>query len=84
MTDIEQLLGDEAEHLLAYEATAIPKSTLHLPGTDFVDRVMINSDRSPAVLRNWQALSGSGRLANSGYVSFLPVDQGVEHSASSQ
>lgn len=81
MTDIEQLLGDEAEDLLTYEASAIPKSTLHLPGPDFIDRVMINSDRSPAVLRNWHALVGQGRLANSGYVSFLPVDQGVEHSA---
>ena len=81
MTDIQQLLGDEAEDLLAYKATAIPKESLHLPGADFVERVMINNDRSPAVLRNWQALSSQGRLAGSGYVSFLPVDQGVEHSA---
>ena len=81
MTDIEGLLGAEAEHLLGYTATAIPKQDLHLPGPDFVERVMINSDRSPAVLRNWQAMSGHGRLAGTGYVSFLPVDQGVEHSA---
>jgi class I fructose-bisphosphate aldolase len=81
MTDIESLLGAEAESLLGYNATAIPKEDLHLPGSDFVERVMMNSDRSPAVLRNWQAMAGQGRLANTGYVSFLPVDQGVEHSA---
>ena len=81
MTDIQQLLGDEAEDLLNYQATAIPKENLHLPGSDFVERVMMNNDRSPAVLRNWQALANQGRLAGSGYVSFLPVDQGVEHSA---
>ena len=81
MTDIEQLLGEEAEYLLGYDATAIPKENLYLPGGDFVDRVLINNDRSPAVLRNWQSLAGQGRLAGSGYVSFLPVDQGVEHSA---
>jgi len=81
MTNIESLLGAEAESLLSYRASAIPKEDLHLPGSDFVERVMMNSDRSPAVLRNWQAMTGHGRLANSGYVSFLPVDQGVEHSA---
>jgi len=81
MTNIESLLGAEAESLLSYKATAIPKDDLHLPGSDFVERVMMNSDRSPAVLRNWQAMTGHGRLANTGYVSFLPVDQGVEHSA---
>ena len=81
MTNIESLLGAEAESLLSYKATAIPKDDLHLPGSDFVERVMMNSDRSPVVLRNWQAMTGHGRLANTGYVSFLPVDQGVEHSA---
>ena len=81
MTDIESLLGAEAENLLNYKASAIPKEDLHLPGSDFVERVMMNSDRSPAVLRNWQAMTGHGRLAGTGYVSFLPVDQGVEHSA---
>jgi class I fructose-bisphosphate aldolase len=81
MTNIEALLGAEAESLLNYEATAIPKQDLHLPGSDFIDRVMMNSDRSPTVLRNWQAMTGHGRLAGTGYVSFLPVDQGVEHSA---
>ena len=81
MTDIESLLGAEAENLLNYKASAIPKEDLHLPGSDYVERVMMNSDRSPAVLRNWQAMTGHGRLAGTGYVSFLPVDQGVEHSA---
>ena len=81
MTDIESLLGAEAESLLSYKASAIPKTDLHLPGSDFIERVMMNSDRSPAVLRNWQAMTGHGRLAGTGYVSFLPVDQGVEHSA---
>ena len=81
MTNIESLLGAEAESLLSYKATAIPKDDLHLPGSDFVERVMMNSDRSPTVLRNWHAMTGHGRLAGTGYVSFLPVDQGVEHSA---
>ena len=81
MIDIEELLGDEAEYLLSYETNTILKDRLHLPGADFVDRVLINNDRSPAVLRNWQALTNHGRLAGTGYVSFLPVDQGVEHSA---
>jgi len=80
MTDIESLLAGEAESLLEYKATAIPKESLHLPGPDFVERVMINSDRSPTVLRNWQSMTNHGRLAGTGYVSFLPVDQGVEHS----
>ena len=81
MTNIESLLGAETETLLGYKATAIPKEDLHLPGSDFVERVMMNSDRSATVLRNWQAMTGHGRLAGTGYVSFLPVDQGVEHSA---
>ena len=81
MTDIEALLGSEADNLLSYKATAIPKEDLHLPGGDYIERVMMNSDRSAAVLRNWQAMTGHGRLADTGYVSFLPVDQGVEHSA---
>ena len=81
MTNIESLLGAEAENLLDYKATAIPKEDLHLPGRDFIERVMMNSDRSPTVLRNWQAMIAHWRLADTGYVSFLPVDQGVEHSA---
>ncbi|MCA9851620.1 MAG: fructose-bisphosphate aldolase, partial [Dehalococcoidia bacterium] len=72
--DYEKLLGNDAEQLLAYEAKAIPRDDLHLPGPDFVDRIFGPSDRSPQVLRNLQALFGSGRLAGSGYVSILPVD----------
>src|SRR5450756_833244 len=81
MTNIVQLLGDEAEHLLKYRCTGIPKESLHLPGPDYVDRVVAMKDRKPGVLRSLQALYGHGRLANSGYLSLLPVDQGVEHSA---
>jgi class I fructose-bisphosphate aldolase len=81
MTDIAALLGDEAEALLAYEAKGIPKEDLHLPGSDFVERVFTDSDRSPQVLRNLQALFNNGRLGGSGFVSILPVDQGIEHSA---
>jgi len=80
VADIQSLLGDEAEYLLAHTSTAIPKADLHLPGPDFIDRVMVPTDRSPQVLRNLAALYGTGRLAGSGYVSILPVDQGIEHS----
>ena len=81
MTNIKQLLADEAEHLLAHRCTRIPKESLHLPGPDYVDRVVAMTDRKPGVLRSLQALYGHGRLANTGYLSLLPVDQGVEHSA---
>ncbi len=81
MTDIKQVLADEAEHLLAHRCTGIPKDALHLPGPDYVDRVVAMKDRKPGVLRSLQALYGQGRLANTGYLSLLPVDQGVEHSA---
>ncbi|HSI35050.1 MAG: class I fructose-bisphosphate aldolase [Phycisphaerae bacterium] len=67
--------------LLDYVAKGFPRAALHLPGPDFVDRVMALSDRSPAVLRNFQSILDHGRLAGTGYVSILPVDQGVEHSA---
>jgi len=77
---IESLLGDEAEYLLAHQAK-VSKDLLHLPGPDFVDRIFAQSDRSVQVLRNLQQLYGSGRLANTGYLSILPVDQGIEHSA---
>src|SRR3989454_9073290 len=77
---IEELLGDEARSLLDHTAQTIPKEQLHLPGPDFVDRVVAQSDRSSAVLRSLQSLIGHGRLAGTGYVSILPVDQGVEHS----
>ena len=75
------LLGPDAESLLGYEAKGLSKSALHLPGPDFVDRVLAQSDRPPPVLRNFQLLLNTGRLAGTGYVSILPVDQGVEHSA---
>ncbi len=80
MINIKQLLADEAEHLLAHRCTGIPKESLHLPGPDYVDRVVAMKDRKPGVLRSLQALYGQGRLANTGYLSLLPVDQGVEHS----
>jgi class I fructose-bisphosphate aldolase len=81
MTKLESLLGDEAESLLAYRCTGIPRESLHLPAPDFVDRVLAQSDRKPGVLRNFQAILDHGRLGGTGYVSILPVDQGVEHSA---
>ncbi|MGZ4705930.1 MAG: class I fructose-bisphosphate aldolase [Acidimicrobiales bacterium] len=81
MTDIQGLLGDEADSLLTHVSKGIPKDDLTLPGGDIVDRVYKDSDRSPQVLRNLQALFGHGRLAGTGHVSILPVDQGIEHSA---
>ena len=78
---IHELLGEEADALLGYKARGFDKSLLHLPGPDFVDRVVASSDRSPQVLRNFQAILNTGRLAGTGYVSILPVDQGIEHSA---
>jgi fructose-bisphosphate aldolase, class I len=79
--DIQSLLGDEAESLLGYTCKGIPREDLTLPGPDFVSRVVAETDRSPQVMRNLQALYGHGRLADTGYVSILPVDQGIEHSA---
>jgi class I fructose-bisphosphate aldolase len=81
MVNITQLLGADAERLLGFSKPAIPKANLHLPGPDFVDRVAAGSDRKPMVLRNLQAIFDNGRLAGTGYVSILPVDQGIEHSA---
>ncbi len=78
--DIEGLLGDEAESLLSHESKTIPREDLSLPGPDFIDRVMAGTDRSPQVLRNLQSLFDHGRLGGTGYVSILPVDQGIEHS----
>ncbi|WP_420619623.1 class I fructose-bisphosphate aldolase [Candidatus Poriferisocius sp.] len=78
--DIQGLLGDEAESLLSHESKTIPREDLSLPGPDFVDRVMADTDRSPQVLRNLQSLFDHGRLGGTGYVSILPVDQGIEHS----
>src|SRR3954449_1055287 len=79
--DIRSLLGDAAEDLLTHQSKGIPKDDLILPGPEFVDRVFIQSDRSPQVLRSLQSLYDHGRLGSSGYVSILPVDQGIEHSA---
>jgi fructose-bisphosphate aldolase, class I len=78
---IEELLGDEARSLLDHKSQGIPKEQLHLPGPDFIDRVVAHSDRSPSVLRSLQTFLNHGRLAGTGYVSILPVDQGIEHSA---
>ena len=78
--DIERLLGNEAESLLSHESKTIPREDLSLPGPDFVDRVLASTDRSPQVLRNLQSLFDHGRLGGTGYVSILPVDQGIEHS----
>jgi class I fructose-bisphosphate aldolase len=79
-TNIVDLLGDDAS-LLEYKAKGIPKSQLYLPGSDFIERVTMNSDRSIATLRNLRWMFNSGRLAGTGYLSILPVDQGIEHSA---
>src|SRR5262245_32103531 len=79
--DFEQLLGAEAKPLLSYKSNTVPKESLHLPGPDFVERVFMQSDRPTAVMRSFQSLLGHGRLAGTGYVSILPVDQGIEHSA---
>lgn len=79
--EIEKLLGKEARLLLEHQCFTIPKEKLHLPGCDFVERVLALSDRSQRVLGSIQQIVGNGRLGNTGYVSILPVDQGVEHSA---
>ena len=81
MTNVETILADEAETLLHHQCTTIPKDSLVLPGPDFVDRVVALSDRRPRTLRSLQTFFNHGRLANTGYLSILPVDQGVEHSA---
>src|SRR5687768_11959482 len=78
---IVDLLGPDAESLLSYKAKGVSAEKLHLPGPDFVDRVLTIGDRAPNVLRNFQAILNHGRLAGTGYVSILPVDQGIEHSA---
>ena len=78
---IQELLGDDAESLLNHVSKTISKDDLHLPSGDFVDRVWRDSDRSPAVLRSLQSLYDNGRLRGTGYLSILPVDQGIEHSA---
>ena len=79
--DLKELLGNEADSLLNHESKAFPASGLVLPGPDFLDRVFRDSDRSPTVLRNLGTMYGHGRLGGTGYLSILPVDQGIEHSA---
>ena len=78
---IEQLLGDEADSLLNHTAKAFPAEHLNLPGPDHLDQVFMDSDRSATVLRNLGTVYGTGRLGGTGYLSILPVDQGIEHSA---
>lgn len=77
---LTDLLGDKAEFLLNHQSKTISKDQLHLPGPDFIDRIWLQSDRNPNVLRNLQSMYSTGRLANTGYLSILPVDQGIEHS----
>lgn len=76
-----ELLGQDADSLLKHTCTTIPRDSLHLPGPDVVERIYAPSDRNPRVLNNLQRLIGHGRLAGTGYMSILPVDQGIEHSA---
>jgi class I fructose-bisphosphate aldolase len=78
---IQSLLGDEAESLLGHQCQTIPQAMLHLPGPDFVDRIFAPSDRPVAVLRGLQQMFDHGRLGGTGYLSILPVDQGIEHTA---
>ena len=79
--DIEKQLGSEAKSLLGHTCKTVSKARLHLPGPDFISRVWRDSDRSIAVLRNLQTTFSHGRLGGTGYLSILPVDQGIEHSA---
>lgn len=81
LSEITEILGKNADDLLTHQCKTIPKDMLHLPGPDFVDRVMAVSDRSPRVMRNMQSFFNHGRLAGTGYLSILPVDQGIEHYA---
>ena len=80
---LEEILGDDARNLLEHKSETVPKAQLHLPGPDFVDRIWKDSDRPTRVLRSLQSLSEHGRLAGTGYLSILPVDQGIEHTAGS-
>jgi class I fructose-bisphosphate aldolase len=80
LSKIEEYLGSEADALLNHKCKTISKDTIHLPSSDFIEKVWINSDRSPRVLRNLQSIYDHGRLAGTGYMSILPVDQGIEHS----
>jgi class I fructose-bisphosphate aldolase len=79
--NITDLLGKDADHLLGHQSKTISKDQLHLPGPDFVDRIFAQTNRNTQVLRSLQSIYGTGRLASTGYVSILPIDQGIEHSA---
>lgn len=79
--NVKELLGAQADYLLGHTCNTISKDQIHIPGPDFVDRIFQSSNRNPQVLRSLQQLYGTGRLANTGYMSILPVDQGIEHSA---
>ena len=81
MSDILAVLGDESETLLSHKCRGISAEMIQAPGSDYVDRVVAQKDLKPAVLRNFNALFGHGRLSGTGYLSILPVDQGIEHSA---
>ena len=78
---IAEYLGDQADYLLNHRCDTIPRADLALPGPDFTERVWLDSDRNPQVIRSLQQIYDSGRLGGTGYVSILPVDQGIEHSA---
>jgi class I fructose-bisphosphate aldolase len=80
-SEIQKLLGASAESLLKHQCTTVPKEKLHLPGPDWVDRMFAPSDRNIRTLRSLSVIFGHGRLANTGYLSILPVDQGIEHTA---
>jgi class I fructose-bisphosphate aldolase len=79
--NINELLGNDADYLLKHQSKTILKEQLHVPGPDFIDRVFAQTNRNTQVLKSLQALYGTGRLANTGFVSILPIDQGIEHSA---
>ena len=79
--NITDLLGKDADYLLKHQSKTILKDQLHTPSPDFVDKVFTQTNRNTQVLRSLQALFGTGRLANTGFVSILPIDQGIEHSA---
>src|SRR5229473_840027 len=81
LNNIEQLLGSKAESLLGFKSPKIAKERLHLPGPDFIDRIYTLTDRNMRVLTNLHRLFNTGRLSGTGYLSILPVDQGIEHSA---
>ena len=78
---IAELLGEENDYLLGFESPKVKKEHLHVPGPDWIERIFVASDRPNPVLRNMQLLFNTGRLAGTGYLSILPVDQGIEHSA---